>query len=154
MIPHTSVCSHRSRAELDMSSASCQSLPQSSSVHCSPSASICTSITSLRSRRLIVPDHLLDLLLVRLGILLEQRVRIRLRRTVWIWLVQQRLHTEKDVLQRDRGLPAFVLVQNAETDGAGGIDIGMEQRRREADLGRLCWVFCGLRQYDCTAELR
>ena len=64
-------------------------------------------------------------------VLLEQIVGVGLRGRLGIGFIEQILDTEKDLLDGDRGSPCLLLVQDRETDGAGGVDVGVEQRWRE-----------------------
>lgn len=50
---------------------------------------------------------------------------------IGIGVVQEILDSEEDLLDGDGGFPGFVLVENAEADGARGVDIGVEERGRE-----------------------
>ena len=83
------------------------------------------------SRRRVVPDDLPHLFLVQCAVLLVQVVRVRLGRRLWIDLIQQHLYPQENLLDRYGRLPTFFFVQDTETDGAGGIYVGMEQRRDE-----------------------
>jgi hypothetical protein len=82
-------------------------------------------------RRRILLDDVAHLLLVRRSVLLEEVERISLRRRVRVRLVEQRLDAEQDLLDRYRRLPALLLVQDAEADGARGVDIRVEEGRGE-----------------------
>lgn len=83
---------------------------------------------------------------------LEHRVRIKLSRVIRVRGVEQFLDSEKDLrgsprvssssprtkqeaitylLDRDGGLPGLLLVQDREADGAGGVDVGVEERGSE-----------------------
>jgi hypothetical protein len=81
--------------------------------------------------RRILLDDVLDLLLVGRPILLEQVERISLRRRLRVRLVEQRLYAQQNLLDRNRRLPAFFFVEDGQTDGAGGVDVGVEQRGNE-----------------------
>lgn len=74
---------------------------------------------------------LTDSLLVGLAIVLVERVGVRLRRRVEIRIVQQILDAAEDLLDRDRGLPSLLLVQDRQANGARWVDIGVEKRRDE-----------------------
>jgi hypothetical protein len=74
----------------------------------------------------ILLDDVLNLLLVRRPVLLKEVERIGLRGRLGVRLVEQGLYTEEDLLDRDRGLPAFFFVENGQADGAGGVDVRME----------------------------
>lgn len=73
-----------------------------------------------------------------------------------VGVVQEILNTEHNLgsvdatpvtithlLDRDGRLPRLLLVQNAETDGSGGVDVGVEQRRGKATWGALVQVHSG-----------
>lgn len=83
------------------------------------------------SRSRVIPDDLLDLLVVGSAILAEEVVGFSLSGRLGVGLVQQRLNAEKNLLDGDSGLPAFLFVENGEADGAGGVDVGMEERRNK-----------------------
>ncbi|TGZ47410.1 hypothetical protein DBV15_00226, partial [Temnothorax longispinosus] len=55
----------------------------------------------------------------------------RLSRILHVWLVQQVLNTEQDLLDRDGRSPVFLLVQERQADSAGWVNVRMEQRRFE-----------------------
>lgn len=48
-----------------------------------------------------------------------------------VGFVQQRLDTEKNLLDSDGGLPAFFFIENGQADSAGRIDVGVEERRNK-----------------------
>lgn len=83
------------------------------------------------SRSRVIPDDLLDLLVVGSAILAEEVVGFSLSGRLGVGLVQQRLNAEKNLLDGDSGLPAFLFVENGKADGAGGVDVGMEERRNK-----------------------
>lgn len=85
----------------------------------------------IASWRRIVLDHLLYLLLVRRPILLIQVEGICLCWRLRVHLIQQHLNSYQDLFDGDGGFPALVLVQNTETNGAGRIDVRVEERRYE-----------------------
>jgi hypothetical protein len=74
----------------------------------------------------ILLHDVLDLLLVCRPVLLKEVERIGLRGGLGVRLVEQRLYAEEDLLDRDRGLPAFFFVEDGQADGAGGVDVGVE----------------------------
>lgn len=78
------------------------------------------------SRRRVLLHNLLDLLLVRLTILLEQIVRFGLCRRFGIGVIKEVLDTKKDLLDRDRRLPPFLFVEDRETDSTGRVDVRVE----------------------------
>lgn len=92
-------------------------------------------------RRRIIPHHLLDPPLIRGAILLEQIIRIRLRGTLRIHLIEQHLDADQNLLDRDRGPPPLLFVENGEADGPRRVDVGVEERRDEFALWRFGRVF-------------
>lgn len=78
----------------------------------------CQSPTAPALRRDVLPDDALHALLILHTVPPEQVIGIGLRRRVWIRVVQQVLDPQQDLPDRDRRLPALVLVENRETDGA------------------------------------
>lgn len=80
------------------------------------------------SGRLVVLDDLPHLLLVRYTILLEQIVGLGLRWRLRVDLVEKHLDAEKDLLDGDGGLPGFLFIQDRKADGAGGVDVRVEER--------------------------
>lgn len=83
----------------------------------------------------VVLDNLLDLLLVRGAVLLEQVERVGLGGRLRVRLVEQRLDAEQDLLDGDGRAPALLLVQDRQADGARGVDVWVEERRDEL----ACW---------------
>jgi hypothetical protein len=81
--------------------------------------------------RRVVLDDAADLLLVGLPVLLEQVEGIGLGGRLWVGLVEERLDTEQNLPDGDGGLPAFFLVQDGQADGAGRVDVWVEERRGE-----------------------
>jgi hypothetical protein len=79
-------------------------------------------------RRWILTDDLFDFCLVRCPILLEQVIGFGLCRRFWIWIVEEILNTEENLLDGDSWLPSFFFVQDGKADGSGRIDVGMEKR--------------------------
>ena len=78
-------------------------------------------------------------LVVSLSVLLEQVIRVSLRRRLGIWVVEQILNTDENLFDGNGGFPAFFLIKDRKTHGAGRIDVGMEQWRNEfacADISR------------------
>jgi hypothetical protein len=49
------------------------------------------------------------------------------------------LDSEEDLFDGDGGLPGLFLVEDREADGAGRVDVGVEERRSE-----FAWMFCQL----------
>ena len=80
-----------------------------------------------RSGRRVVAHQRLDLLLIGVPVFLEEVVCVCLGRRVWIWVVQEVLNAEQNLLYRNGRLPAFLFVQNAKTDSTGRIDVRMEE---------------------------
>ena len=87
------------------------------------------------------PDNVLDLLLVLRAILLEQVVCFGLCGRLRVGIVQQVLDAQQDLFDGDGGLPRLFLVQDAEADGAGRVDVRVEERRHE-----FAWTSRQLRQ--------
>ena len=61
---------------------------------------------------------LFALLEIRCAVPLEQVVGVRLRRRVWVRVVEQVLDAEKDLLDGDGWLPSLLLVDDGEADRA------------------------------------
>ena len=81
--------------------------------------------------RRVLLNYGAHLLIIRCAVLLEEVESVCLRRRLRVWLVEQRLDTQQDLLDCDSRLPAFLLVEDREADGAGGVDVGVEERRDE-----------------------
>ena len=79
-------------------------------------------------RRGVLLDEAPDLLLVGLLVLFEEVEGVGLRGGLGVWLVEERLDTQEDFFNVYRGLPAFFFVEDGEADGAGGVDVGVEER--------------------------
>lgn len=77
------------------------------------------------------PDNVLDLLDVCRPVLLEHVKGLGLGRRIGVGVIEEVLDAQKDLLDGDGGLPGLVLVQDAETHGAGGVYVGVEKRRHE-----------------------
>lgn len=92
-------------------------------------------------RRRIIPNNSLDFPLICRTVLLEQIECLGLRRRVWVGVVQQVLDPEQDLLDCDGGLPAFFFVEDREADGAGGVDVGVEEG---GDEFACCCYFVGV----------
>jgi len=84
--------------------------------------------------------QLAHLAIVQRSVVLECEVGFFLRGIVRVRVVQQVLDPEEQLLDGDAGLPALVLRQYAEADGAAGVDVGVEDDWRELTLGRLVRV--------------
>jgi len=78
-------------------------------------------------RRRVLLDDIAHLPLVRRAVFLELVERVGLCGRVWVRLVEQRLDAEENLLDGYGGLPAFFFVEDAEADGAGGVDVGVEE---------------------------
>lgn len=78
------------------------------------------------SRSWVLADDLLDLGLVCLTVLLEEIVCVGLSWGLWVWVVEEILDTEENLFYGDRGLPAFFFVEDRETNGTGGVDVGVK----------------------------
>ena len=89
---------------------------------------------------MIVLDDLAHRLLVRHPVFLEEVVRFGLSGRVRVDFVEQHLDSEEDLLDGDGGLPGLFLVEDREADGAGGVDVWVEEWRREFAL----WWFRGV----------
>lgn len=110
-------------------------------LHTSPSSSFPYLCLSLG--RSILPSFGLDPSLV-LGLVVHKKlVGLGLGGAVGVGIVQEVLNAEEHLLDGDRGPPPLLLVEDGEADGAGGVDVGMEQGRDELALGRLGWVLLG-----------
>lgn len=79
----------------------------------------------------ILPNDALDPLLVFYFIPLEEVVRLGLRGRLGVGIVEQILYAQKDLLDGNGRFPGLVFVEDRKADGAGGVDIRMEQRRNE-----------------------
>jgi hypothetical protein len=79
----------------------------------------------------IVSHNPLDLALVCCAVLAEEVVCVSLGWRVWVRIVQEILHSEKDLFDGDRWLPALFLIQDGQADCARGIDIRVEERGYE-----------------------
>ena len=90
----------------------------------------------------ILADDSLDLGLVRSFVPFEQVVRLSLGWGIWVWVVEEILHAEQDLLDGNGRLPSLLLVQDREADGPGWVDVRMEERWDELALWWLGGVFC------------
>lgn len=84
-----------------------------------------------RLERRVLPDNLLHSSFVRRAILLEEIVCVGLCRGFGVGIIKQILDTQQNLLNGDCRLPGFFFVQDRETDSAGGVDVGVEERRDE-----------------------
>lgn len=80
------------------------------------------------SRRLVILDDLPHSLLVCSTIFLEEVVRLRLCGRLRVHFVEQHLNAEEDLFDGDGGLPGFFFVENRQADGAGRVDVRVEER--------------------------
>lgn len=81
-----------------------------------------------KSRGGVVSDDLSYLLLVGGAVLFEEVVGICLSRRLGVGLIEETLDAEENFLDRDCRLPRLLFVQDVQTDGAGGIDVWVEER--------------------------
>jgi hypothetical protein len=82
-------------------------------------------------RRGVLLNNSLDLALIRRLVLLVQIERVGLGGRFRVRLIEQRLNTEENLFDVDRGFPAFFFIENGEADGARGVDVGVEKRGYE-----------------------
>jgi hypothetical protein len=75
---------------------------------------------------------LLDLTLIRRSILLKEIICISLGWGIGIWVVQEILYANEDLSDSDCWFPAFLFVENRQTDGARWVDVRMEEWRDES----------------------
>lgn len=89
-----------------------------------------------------MPRVVANLALVRGPVLLEQRVRIGVRRRRRVRLVEQVLDADQDLLDRDRRPPAFVFVEDRQAHRAGRVYVGVEEWWDEfaCARGRALWL--------------
>jgi hypothetical protein len=91
-----------------------------------PSETYAPILNNVLRRRVLLND-LLDLALVRSLVFLEQVKRIGLRWRLRVGLVEQRLNAQQNLLDVYRWLPAFFFVEDAQADGAGWVDVWVEE---------------------------
>lgn len=84
----------------------------------------------------VVSHDPLDLVLVCCAVLLEEIVGIGLCWRVWVGVVEKVLDTEENLLNRNRWLPSFLLVQNGQADGSRGVDVWVEEWGNEFACAR------------------
>jgi hypothetical protein len=89
----------------------------------------------------VVLDDTADFPLILGLVPLEEVVGVGLCGRIRVGVVEQVLDAQGDLLNGDGGLPRLVIVEDGQADGTGRVDIGMEQRRDELALWRLCRVF-------------
>lgn len=70
-------------------------------------------------------------------VFLEERVCLALRWVCGVGIVKQILNAEEKLLDGDCWLPALILVQDTQTDGAGREDVWMKEFHIKFALGRL-----------------
>ena len=73
-------------------------------------------------------------LLVVGSVLAEAGVSLSLSRILDVGIVEKVLDAEEDLLDGDGRPPVLVLVEDGEADRAGGVHVGVEQRRHELHL--------------------
>jgi len=98
----------------------------------------------------MVPHDLLDLLLIRAPILLEEIVCFGLGRGFGVGIVEEILNAEQDLFDGNGRLPTFLLIQNAEAHGSGWIDVGVKEGRYEFAFGGFGRIF--IREEDFELE--
>lgn len=86
----------------------------------------------------VLADNLAHLALITRTVLLEHVVCFGLRRGFGIGIVEKILDTEEDLLNRNRRSPGLFFIENRQADGAGWVDIRVEQRgcKFTYDMGR------------------
>ena len=75
------------------------------------------------------------------SILLKHGECFALSGIVWVWIVEQVLNAQQDLLDRDSRFPTLIFVEDGKTDGARGEDVRVEERRGELALGWFGGVF-------------
>ena len=90
----------------------------------------------------MVLDDAADSPLVLDLVLLVEVVGVGLGGRVRVGVIEQVLDAQGDLLDGNGGLPGLVFVEDGQADGAGRVDVRMEQRRDEFALWRLRRVFC------------
>jgi hypothetical protein len=86
---------------------------------------------SSRLGRGVLPNDTLDAPLVLYLVSLEEVVGLGLRGRLGVGVVQQVLDAEQDLLDGNGGLPGLIFVEDGQADGAGRVDVGVEQGRNE-----------------------
>jgi hypothetical protein len=89
----------------------------------------------LLSRRRVLADQATDALLVLGAVLFEQVVCLSLSWGFGIGIVEEILHAEQDLFDRNRWLPRFLLVEDRQANSSRGVDVGMEEWRDELAYG-------------------
>lgn len=79
----------------------------------------------------MVSYDLLNLSIIARAVLLEQVVGVGLSWRLGVGVVKKVLDTEQDLLDGDSWFPALLFVQDGQADCAGGVDVGVEERRDE-----------------------
>ncbi len=98
------------------------------------------STTALLRRRILAHD-LLDPPFVLRPVSLEHVVSLRLSRGLGVGVVEQVLDAEEDLLDGDGRLPRLLLVQDRQADGAGWVDVRVEERGCEFACRRAACQF-------------
>lgn len=109
-------------------------------------------VSSVPNRILL--DYAFDSSLIFRSVLLKQVVRLSLRGRVGIRIVQEILYAQCDLLDGDGRLPALLFVQDGQADGAGRVDVGMEQRWGEFALWRLRGILWRVTQTSVSVSHR
>jgi len=78
-------------------------------------------------------------LLVVGSVLAVGGVSLCLSRVLDVGIVEEILDADQELFDGDGRPPILVLVQETQADGSGWINVGVEQRRAELDLGRGGW---------------
>ena len=68
-----------------------------------------------------------DLLFVGLAISFEEVVGISLCWRIRVWIVEQVLDTEENLLDSDGWLPTLFFIQDGKANSTGGIDVGVKK---------------------------
>ena len=84
-----------------------------------------------KSWRWVIFDNVLDFLVICVTIFFEQIIGLCLGWRIWIWVIEQVLDPEKNLLDCDGRLPAFFLIQDRKANSSRRVDIWMEQRRHK-----------------------
>lgn len=79
----------------------------------------------------MISHDLLDLRIVPGAVLLEKIVSVGLSWRVGVGVVEQVLNTKQDLLDSNRRLPTFLLIQDRKTDCARWVDVRVEKGRNE-----------------------
>lgn len=91
--------------------------------------------------RCILPSLRLNPSLILCLIINKQIISLTLGRTTRIGRIQQILNPQQHLLHGNRRTPPLLLIQNAQTDGTRGINVGMEEGGYELAFGRFGGIF-------------